>query len=113
VIDCLEFDRGLRRLDPHEDAALLALEIEARQPALARDFQRRMGLCLGDEVPACLTHIYMSHRALTRAKLAAWHLGDPQFPDPAPWLARAAFRLRSAEHHARRALQGLPRTTAR
>ena len=48
---------------------------------------------------------YMSHRALTRAKLAAWHLGDPQFPDPAPWLAKTDGWLRSAERHAAQALR--------
>ncbi len=105
VIDCLEFDRQLRRLDPHEDLALLALEIEARRPALARAFLRRTAARLGDPIPACLTHIYMSHRALTRAKLAAWHLGDPHFPDPAPWLAKTDGWLRSAERHAAQALR--------
>jgi aminoglycoside phosphotransferase family enzyme len=105
VIDCLEFDRTLRRLDPHEDVALLALEIERCRPALARAFLRRLAARLGDPVPAALTHIYMSHRALTRAKLAAWHLGDPQFPDLAPWLSRTESYLRSAERHARAALR--------
>ena len=104
VIDCLEFDRALRRLDPHEDTALLALEIERCRPALARAFLRRLAARLKDPIPASLTHIYMSHRALTRAKLAAWHLGDPQFPDPAPWLARTESYLRIAGRHVRAAL---------
>jgi aminoglycoside phosphotransferase family enzyme len=112
VIDCLEFDRSLRRLDPHEDAALLALEIEMQDAALARDFLRRLAARRADPVPACLTHIYRSHRALTRAKLAAWHLGDPQFPDAKPWLARAGSYLRRAEHHARLALRA-PKSTRR
>ena len=105
VIDCLEFDRDLRRLDPREDVALLALEIERRQPAVARAFLRRLAGRLGDPVAASLTSIYMSHRALTRAKLAAWHLADPQFSDPAPWLTKTDAYLRSAERHARRALR--------
>jgi aminoglycoside phosphotransferase family enzyme len=105
VIDCLEFDHRLRRLDPHEDVALLALEIERRRPALARVFLRRLAARMGDPVPACLTHIYMSHRALTRAKLAAWHLDDPLIPDPAPWIAKTDTYCRIAERHVRRALR--------
>lgn len=111
VIDCLEFDRSLRRLDPHEDVALLALEIERHRPVLARGLLRQLGVRLADAIPPCLTHIYMSHRALTRAKLAAWHLGDPHFPDPTPWLARTQSLLRAAERHALAASRtaGVPR----
>ncbi|MEO8063517.1 MAG: hypothetical protein ABI821_12315 [Pseudomonadota bacterium] len=106
VIDCLEFDRRLRLLDPHEDLALLALEIERkRRPDLARHLLDRVGALSGDPPSQELTHLYMSHRATTRAKLSAWHVGDPQFPAVAPWLARTVSYLRSAERHAAHALE--------
>ena len=44
-------------------------------------------------------------QALARAKLAAWHVGDAQFPDPRPWLRRAAGYLDDARRCADRALR--------
>jgi aminoglycoside phosphotransferase family enzyme len=105
IIDCLEFDADLRRLDPHDDVALLALGIARRQPALARRFLRGYAAALRDPIPPWLAHLYLSQRAFTRAKLAAWHLDEAQFPDPAPWLARADDDLRVAERHARGAMR--------
>jgi aminoglycoside phosphotransferase family enzyme len=51
-----------------------------------------------------LVHFYMSVRATMRAKVSAWHVGDPQFPDPRPWLRRTRSYLRDAARHARIAL---------
>jgi aminoglycoside phosphotransferase family enzyme len=106
VIDCLEFDRRLRLRDPAEELAYLRLEL--RRLGHAR---RGRQLCanvlqrLGDTPGEALLSYYMSLQALTRAKLAAWHVGDPQFPDPRPWLRRATSYLRDARHHAERALR--------
>lgn len=111
IIDCLEFDADLRRLDPHDDVALLALGIARRQPAAARRFLRRFAVALRDPIPPWLADLYLSQRAFTRAKLAAWHLDEAQFPDPVPWLARADDDLRVAERHALRAA-GLPQARA-
>ena len=104
VIDCVEFDRDLRLLDPFEEMAFLALEIERLgHLALAVGLVRRAGVLDSEDVPDAVVHFYMSHRAATRARLAAWHLGDPQFPDPRPWIARTHSYLRDALRHARRA----------
>lgn len=108
VIDCLEFDRNLRLLDPLEELAFLALEIERLGRwnlafELIRRFCRASEQCVQDIV----VHFYMSHRAATRAKLAAWHIGDPQFPNPRPWNARARSYLRDALHHAQQALRSV------
>lgn len=105
VIDCIEFDAGLRRLDPLEELAFLALEIERLRQAraawaLLRQFRDRHSPAASD----ALLHFYMSHRAATRAMLSAWHVGDPQFPDPRPWRARTRDYLRRAARHAGRAL---------
>lgn len=106
VIDCLEFSRELRLLDPLEEIAFLALEIERlRRPELARDLVRGFLTERDDPVAEAIVHFYQSHRATTRAKLAAWHLKDPQFPDPEPWITRACSYLQDAERHASEALR--------
>jgi aminoglycoside phosphotransferase family enzyme len=100
VIDRLEFDRDLRLLDPHEDLALLALEIErAGHGEAGRRLLARAGALRQDPIPALLTHIYMCQRAFTRARLAAWHLADPRYAGDARWVIRTESLLRSAERH--------------
>lgn len=106
VIDCLEFSRDLRLFDPAEELAFLALEIERLgHPALAANLVQRFRVASGDPVPDAIVSFYLSHRAATRAKLAVWHIGDPQFPDARPWVTRAHSYLRDALRHARRALR--------
>jgi len=108
IIDCIEFSREMRRLDPLEEIAFLSLEIERLgRPGLAAELVRRFVAASHDPVAAAVVSFYKSHRAATRGKLAAWHLGDAQFPDPRPWLARANSCLRDAERHACRALRQL------
>jgi uncharacterized protein len=101
VIDALEFDRNLRLFDPLEEIALLALEIERlgrRELAdrLIQRLSREMTLAIDAKVLA----FYKSHRAATRAKLAAWHVGDPQFPDAGPWIVRTESLLADALRYA-------------
>ncbi len=97
VIDCLEFDRELRRLDPMQELAQLSLEIDhLGNPALSRRLLQRYCERTSESIGAAELWFYLSHNATTRAKLAAWHVGDPQFPDPRPWLRRAERYLRQA-----------------
>lgn len=97
VIDCLEFDRELRRLDPMQELAQLALEISyLGNAALGRRLLQRYCERTGETIGAAELWFYWSHDATTRAKLAAWHIGDPQFPDPRPWVRRAERYLRQA-----------------
>lgn len=106
VIDCLEFDRRLRLRDPAEELAYLRLELtRLRAARLGRRLCVSVLERLGDAPGEALVSYYMSLQALTRAKLAAWHVGDPQFPDPRPWLRRAASYLEDARRHAARALR--------
>lgn len=106
VIDCLEFDRDLRRLDPAEELAFLALECtrlggNRLASHLLRDVRRKMS----DSVPDALIHFYVSQRAVVRAKIAAWHLRDAQFADrPRFWRRLANNYLRDAQYYARLAL---------
>lgn len=106
VIDCLEFDPVLRRLDPIEEMAFLALEcMRLGASGLACDLLEGIRAATADPAPNALVHFYMSQRALTRAKIAAWHLRDPQFaPRIRHWKARANGYLEDALHFARLAL---------
>jgi aminoglycoside phosphotransferase family enzyme len=108
VIDCLEFDRQLRMLDPAEEIAMLALEIEQLgSVALAESLLKRLRALSAHPAAPAVCDFYASHRAATRAKLAAWHLDDPQYPDPRPWIARTESLLATAADRAERALSAL------
>ncbi len=92
VIDCLEFDPGLRRLDPLEEMAFLLLECErlgamAVGARLLRYYQEM----LPDGAPTMLVDFYRSRRATVRALIAAWHVRDRRF-------AREHRRFRAIAH---------------
>jgi uncharacterized protein len=107
VIDCLEFDATLRRLDPMEEIASLAMECMGQgATALSRQLLNRMRIELQDPAADSLVHFYMSQRAATRAKLAVWHLRDPNLaPRFGHWHRRAREYLDSAVLFARLALR--------
>lgn len=105
VIDCVEFDADLRRLDPAEEVAFLALEC-ARLGAdeLAAELPIRYASATRDAVPEALMHFYMSRRAAERAKIAAWHLRDVALAGQAhKWRLRACSYIDDAMRHIRRA----------
>ena len=92
VIDCLEFDPRLRRLDPLEEMAFFLLECErlgamAVGARLLRYYQQM----LPDGAPAMLVDFYRSRRATVRALIAAWHVRDRRF-------ARQHRRFRAIAH---------------
>jgi aminoglycoside phosphotransferase family enzyme len=107
VIDCLEFDADLRRLDPIEEVASLAMEcMKLGAAALARQLLNGMRAEMQDYASDALVHFYMSQRAATRAKMAAWHLRDPELaPRFEHWRARADGYLDSALLFARMAVR--------
>lgn len=106
VIDCLEFNRDLRLLDPAEEIAFLALEVERLGHAkIAWNMVERYRRLAGDPIGDPLVHFYMSHRAGTRAMLAALHLTDPGVADRARWLSRTQSYLEHSCRHIQRALQ--------
>ncbi len=104
VIDCLEFDARLRRLDPVEEMAFLGLECMRLGAArLARDLLARYERAMDDPVPQPVIAFYMSRRALVRAQIAAWHLRDPQFAGHSrQWRALAYSYVDDALRHIRR-----------
>jgi len=105
VIDCLEFDPDLRRLDPAEEIAFLALECSRLGGArVAADLIAQYSRATGDPAPPALIHFYMSRRAAVRAQIAAWHLRDAAFArESRKWRRRAHSYLSDALRHIHRA----------
>lgn len=88
VIDCLEFRRDLRLLDPVDELAYLSLECERLGAAWAGD--RLLAVYekgTGDRPSPALVTFYKAFRAFLRGKIAYLHIREPG--DPAPWTALA------------------------
>jgi aminoglycoside phosphotransferase family enzyme len=106
VIDCLEFDRDLRLCDPVEELAFLVLESRragaAWIGALALEIYAAV---TADVVDPGLVDFYVAHRAVTRAKIVAWHLRDPQYRDRSPWVDIAVGYLKTGQSALARAWQ--------
>lgn len=104
AIDCLEFNRALRLLDPVDELSYLALECEFIAPDMAvaientlTDIYRQR---CHDRAPPQLIHFYKSLRATTRARLMALHLRDhPQTQWP-KWIGKAKAYLTLAKKYA-------------
>ena len=98
VIDCLEFARELRVVDAVFDLAFLSLECERLgAAAVGARLMSIYSALTGDRPPAPLVRFYRARHALTRAKIAAWHLDDPRIQDRAAWAAKAMRYLELAE----------------
>jgi aminoglycoside phosphotransferase family enzyme len=103
IIDCLEFDADLRRLDSAEEIAFLAMECRhAGFELLARDcfncYQIEFGRAAA---PHHLWNFYASLGATVRAGLSAWRI--PDLSDGEKWRRRASRYLDDALHYIKRA----------
>jgi uncharacterized protein len=103
-IDCLEFNRDLRIIDPADELAYLSMECEfAGAGAIRRTVFATYRACTGDDVSDTMLDFYASSRALLRARLAALHLEDHLTEnDRTKWLVRARQYLRLAEQYSAR-----------
>ncbi len=100
IIDCLEFSRELRLLDPADELGFLALECERLGATeLAAMIFSTYTTVTGDAPRAVLVHFYQSYRACVRAKIAIRHLADAAPRDPARWPAQACAYLALAREH--------------
>jgi aminoglycoside phosphotransferase family enzyme len=98
VIDCLEFDRSLRLLDPSDELSFLSLECERLGDARVGEwFLDAYREATGDAPPPSLLHFYRVYRALRRSTIAARHLDDPTVHDPDRFAARARLYLTMVE----------------
>lgn len=108
AIDCLEFSRRLRLLDPFEELAYLGMECAVLGAAWVGAVL--VAICavrLSDPIPDRLVAFYATFRAAMRARQAVTHLLDPAPREPEKWqpLARRylvvggqfAARLRSGD----------------
>ncbi|MDA8257095.1 MAG: hypothetical protein M0Z99_15950 [Betaproteobacteria bacterium] len=103
VIDCLEFKRDFRILDPADELGYLALECERlHAPQVGRWLLEAYREASGDAPPEALIHFYQSCRAVLRAKLVLWHLRDDGRHPPGKWVATAREYLELARQHAER-----------
>jgi aminoglycoside phosphotransferase family enzyme len=97
IIDCLEFDRSMRLLDPYDEVNYLGLECERLGAGWARalvlDVVERQ---LGHRPQAGLLAFYGAFRMVLRARICIAHLLDPEPMTPDVWPQRAARYLEVA-----------------
>jgi uncharacterized protein len=97
IIDCLEFSRRLRLVDPADELAFLALECAMLgQPGAGERLQRSYESLAGDRPPAQLIAWYGGGRALLRARLCAIHSLEPGARPASAWLRQAERYLEVA-----------------
>jgi len=99
IIDCLEFNRSLRLVDPYDEIGYLALECEALGaawigPIFFAALERRLANRPCDRLIA----VYGGFRALLRARLCLAHLLETPLREPEKWrpLALAYLKLARA-----------------
>jgi len=77
ILDCIEFDDGLRHGDVLADVAFLAMDLERLGAAGAADaFLARYRAFTGETYPASLAHHYVASRAHVRCKVACLRQGQ-------------------------------------
>ncbi len=105
LIDCLEFNEGLRRIDSAAEVAFLAMDLEYREhPELAEHFLRAYARERDDFGLYAVVDYYQSYRAAVRAKVAGLAAADPEISD-----AQRAAAAASALRHLRLAERMLER----
>ncbi len=99
-IDCLEFNRAFRLLDPADELAFLAMECEFGGAAQAGDILFETCTArLRDRPEPVLVHFYKAFRAQLRAALSIAHLGDhPRGPE-SKWIEKTRRYLQLAITH--------------
>ena len=97
IIDCLEFNRDLRIVDPASELMFLNLECERLGSVAAGELIFET-YCerTGDDPPEDLLAFYRAYHAAVRAKVAIWHLQDRAVRDVDKWVARARLYLEMA-----------------
>lgn len=103
IIDCLEFKREFRLLDPVDELAFLAMECDRLGAALLGDRILQGYLDASGDAPAdTLIWFYKTYRACLRAKIAIRHITDHEIRDTDKWRRRAQEYLALAERYAAR-----------
>jgi aminoglycoside phosphotransferase family enzyme len=108
IIDCLEFDRRMRIIDPFDEVNYLGLECEVEGAAWIRPLLLgRLETHIGERPEPALMALYGTFRMLLRARLSAAHLLEEHIRKPEKWepqtfryleiAAREALSLQSRE----------------
>jgi aminoglycoside phosphotransferase family enzyme len=100
VIDALEFNAGLRQVDPLDEIGYLGLECELAGAAwIGPRLAARCQAVLEPAAPPAITVValaYRAYRAVLRARLSAAHLLDPHPREAGRWRPLAQRYLRAA-----------------
>ncbi|MGZ4997273.1 MAG: hypothetical protein ACXV8J_05500 [Methylobacter sp.] len=100
IIDCLEFNREFRILDPIDELTYLVMECDRLgAPRIGEKILDYYGETAGDACPLELIGFYKTFRACLRAKIAVWHIADHQVQDHQRWLRLARTYLDLAERY--------------
>jgi aminoglycoside phosphotransferase family enzyme len=103
IVDCLEFNRDLRILDAADELAYLAMECDRLgAPFVDGWIFETYGDRTSDKPPRALLEFYKCARAYLRAKIAIWHLDEPDVRDTSKWTRRADEYFRLAREYSRR-----------
>lgn len=98
IIDCLEFNRQFRIIDPADELSFLAVECEMLgAPSIGEEIFRVYEELSGDRPPARLVLFYKMYRACLRARLSISHVQELEKQDWPRWQSRATDYLRLAE----------------
>ncbi len=100
IIDCLEFNRELRVVDPLDELGYLAMECSLRErEAVGLYLIARYADLSGDSAPPRLLAFYQSRRACLRARLCLRHIVSAEAPTDAAWRRRAGDYLTLARNY--------------
>lgn len=100
IIDCLEFSRELRIVDPVDELGFLALECERLGASdLGKGLLDAYSEMSGDRPDPALIHFYQGYRAALRARIAIKHLDEEKFRYSAEWRRRAGDYLHLAQSY--------------
>ncbi len=100
IIDCLEFNRRLRIVDPVDELAFLAMECERLDAPRVGDWLFQTYVQVTHDQPAArLVYFYKMFRACLRARFAIAHVRELEKQDWPKWQHSAAEYLRLAEDY--------------
>jgi aminoglycoside phosphotransferase family enzyme len=99
VIDCVEFSRELRTVDPLDELGFLAIECKLMGgPAFIEEILFETYRRATDDRPSGeLVGFYELYRSFLRAKTTIWHLRDETVRDREKWIERTERYVTLAE----------------
>lgn len=98
VIDCLEFNKDLRIVDPYDEIIYLGLECALLgAPGIKGRLTNGYAARSQDNCPAELLRFYEAYRAFLRARLCLAHLLDPGPQDEEKWMRKTRGYVDAAD----------------